>query len=52
MVSEVNNYRLELSRLMGASRAINVSHQSIDAAMEELGMVEGFDVVLEIVRQP
>jgi threonine 3-dehydrogenase len=44
----VNDYRLGLARRMGASLAINVSHESLDDAMRELGMVEGFDVGLEM----
>ncbi len=37
-----------LARKMGASRAINVSRESIDATMKELGMQEGFDIGLEM----
>jgi threonine 3-dehydrogenase len=48
VVTDVNDYRLGLARRMGASRAINVSHESLDDAMRELGMVEGFDVGLEM----
>ena len=52
VVTDVNDYRLDLARTMGASRAINVSHQSLDAAMQELGMTEGFDVGLEMSGNP
>ena len=45
-------YRLDLARKMGATKAINVSHQSLDTAMQELGMVEGFDVGLEMSGNP
>ena len=48
VITDVNDYRLELARKMGASRALNVTRESIDDAMSELGMVEGFDVGMEM----
>ncbi len=33
---------------MGATRAVNVQRESLDDAMKELGMKEGFDVGLEM----
>jgi threonine 3-dehydrogenase len=48
VVTDVNDYRLGLARSMGASRAINVAHQSIDDTMKDLEMQEGFDVGLEM----
>jgi threonine 3-dehydrogenase len=48
VITDVNDYRLELARKMGASLALNVTHDSIDDAMQELGMVEGFDVGMEM----
>jgi threonine 3-dehydrogenase len=44
----VNDYRLDLARRMGASRAINVASESLDRTMKDLGMQEGFDVGLEM----
>jgi len=44
----VNDYRLDLARKMGATRAINVQRDSIDQTMKDLGMQEGFDVGLEM----
>ena len=38
----------DLARKMGASRAINVTRESLDDTMKELGMKEGFDVGLEM----
>jgi threonine 3-dehydrogenase len=52
VITDVNDYRLDLARKMGASKAINVSHQSLDQAMKDLGMVEGFDVGLEMSGNP
>ena len=48
VVTDVNDYRLGLARKMGATRAINITRDSLDAAMQELGMQEGFDVGLEM----
>jgi len=48
VVTDVNEYRLELARKMGATLALNVAKDSIDAAMQKLGMTEGFDVGLEM----
>ena len=48
VITDVNDYRLELARKMGASRAINARQQSLDDTMRELGMQEGFDVGLEM----
>ena len=52
VVTDVNDYRLELARKMGATRAINVTRESLDDTMKSLGMVEGFDVGLEMSGNP
>jgi threonine 3-dehydrogenase len=52
VVTDVNDYRLDLARKMGASRAINVGRESLDDTMKSLGMVEGFDVGLEMSGNP
>ena len=52
VITDVNDYRLDLARKMGATRAINVSSTSIDATMKELGMIEGFDVGMEMSGNP
>jgi len=48
VITDVNDYRLDLARKMGATRAVNVQHESLDATMQSLGMQEGFDVGLEM----
>ena len=48
VITDVNDYRLGLARKMGASMALNVTRESIDDAMQELGMAEGFDVGMEM----
>jgi threonine 3-dehydrogenase len=52
VITDVNDYRLDLARKMGASRALNVAHDSIEGAMRDLGMEEGFDVGLEMSGNP
>ena len=48
VITDVNDYRLELARKMGATLALNVTRESLDDAMKQLGMQEGFDVGLEM----
>jgi threonine 3-dehydrogenase len=48
VITDVNDYRLELARKMGATRAVNVTKESLDDVMKQLGMQEGFDVGLEM----
>jgi len=46
------DYRLELARKMGITRAVNVSKENLTDVMAELGMTEGFDVGLEMSGAP
>ena len=48
VVTDVNDYRLELARRMGATRTVNVAREDLREVMERLGMKEGFDVGLEM----
>jgi threonine 3-dehydrogenase len=52
VITDINEYRLDLARQMGATRAINVKTTTIDETMKELGMVEGFDVGMEMSGNP
>lgn len=52
VVTDVNPYRLELARKMGASRALDVRTENLDDAMKSLGMEEGFDVGMEMSGVP
>ena len=52
VITDVNEYRLELARKMGASVALNVKRDSIDDTMRGLGMEEGFDVGMEMSGNP
>ena len=48
VVTEVNDYRLELARKLGATLAVNPVERNLHDVMRELGMTEGFDVGLEM----
>jgi threonine 3-dehydrogenase len=52
VITDVNEYRLDLARKMGATVALNVSEGSIDQVMTDLGMTEGFDVGMEMSGNP
>ena len=52
VITDVNEYRLELSRKMGVTRAVNVAKEDLKAIMAELGIKEGFDVGLEMSGAP
>ena len=48
VTTDLNPYRLDLARKMGATVALDVSERSIAQTQIELGMKEGFDVGLEM----
>lgn len=52
VITDVNPYRLELARKMGATVALNINEGTIEDVMRRLGMKEGFDVGLEMSGNP
>ncbi|MDA0680957.1 MAG: L-threonine 3-dehydrogenase [Proteobacteria bacterium] len=52
VITDINDYRLNLAKNMGASVALNVTKGSIDETMKALGMEEGFDVGMEMSGNP
>jgi len=52
VVTDVNDYRLGLAARMGASRTVNVARETLDTAMHDLRMEEGFDVGMEMSGNP
>jgi threonine 3-dehydrogenase len=48
VVTDVNDYRLDLAHKMGATRVVNVTKESLKDVMKDLHMTEGFDVGLEM----
>jgi threonine 3-dehydrogenase len=45
---DINDYRLSLAARLGATRTINSKVEDLGEVMKSLGMVEGFDVGLEM----
>jgi threonine 3-dehydrogenase len=52
VVTDVNPWRLDLAKKMGATRVVDVRSESISEVQKSLGMVEGFDVGLEMSGSP
>lgn len=52
VVTDVNPYRLELAKAMGATMTLDVRHEKIEDAQVALGMKEGFDVGMEMSGNP
>lgn len=53
VVTDVNPYRLDLAKKVGATLAVDVSKQDVNKVLqEELGMKEGFDVGMEMSGNP
>lgn len=48
VVTDMNPYRLDLAKKLGATRCVNVKEENLDDVMKEIGMREGFDVGLEM----
>jgi len=52
VITDVNPYRLELAKKMGATLAVDVRNRDLASVQKELGMKEGFDVGLEMSGNP
>ena len=52
VITDINDYRLELAKSLGETRTVNTAHESIDTVIEELKMSNGFDVGLEMSGNP
>ncbi len=48
VITDINDYRLKLAEKMGVTRAVNVKNEQLKQVMAELGMLEGFDIGLEV----
>jgi threonine 3-dehydrogenase len=48
VVTDVNPWRLDLAKRMGATRVVDVRSEKITDVARDLGMAEGFDVGLEM----
>ncbi len=47
VVTDLNPYRLEMARSIGADRAVD-AHNDLHQVMDDLGMTEGFDIGMEM----
>jgi threonine 3-dehydrogenase len=52
VITDINEYRLDLAKKMGASLALNPQKTTLKEAMKMLEMREGFDVGLEMSGNP
>ena len=52
VITDVNPYRLNLARKMGATLAVNVMEKTLPQVQKELDMKEGFDIGLEMSGNP
>ncbi len=52
VITDMNDYRLDLARRMGADVALNIKKGTIRDVQKQLGMKEGFDVGLEMSGSP
>ena len=48
IITDVNDYRLELARKMGVDAAVNTAKEDLPTVMKEQKLAEGFDVGLEM----
>jgi len=52
VITDVNPYRLDLARQMGVTLAVDVRERRLADVQKQLGMLEGFDVGLEMSGNP
>ncbi|MEX2365244.1 MAG: L-threonine 3-dehydrogenase [Pseudohongiellaceae bacterium] len=52
VITDINDFRLDLAKRMGATRTVNVASENLADVMHSLGMTEGFDVGLEMSGVP
>ena len=52
VITDVNEWRLDLARKMGVTEAVNVAHTDLTTVQKQITMKEGFDVGLEMSGNP
>lgn len=52
VITDMNEYRLELAKKMGATRTVNIAKESLKEVMKEVGVENGFTVGLEMSGHP
>ena len=52
VITDINEYRLDLAKKLGATKTINISKEKIEDCFKELNINNGFDVGLEVSGNP
>lgn len=52
VITDINDYRLELARKLGATCTVNVAKNSLSETMQQLGIENGFTVGMEMSGHP
>ncbi len=52
VITDVNDYRLKLAARLGIERAVRADRETLESVMAGLGMIEGFDVGMEMSGNP
>ena len=52
VITDINEYRLDLAKKLGATKTINVSKEKIEDCFQELDIINGFDIGLEVSGNP
>lgn len=52
VVTDTNTFRLDIADRMGATRTVDITGADLDLVKKELGILEGFDVALEMSGNP
>lgn len=52
VVTDINDYRLNLASTMGATRIVNITREKLPDIQRELKMKEGFDIGMEMSGNP
>lgn len=52
VITDINPYRLNLAKMVGATRVVNVNLEKLTDISRELGLREGFDVAMEMSGNP
>jgi len=52
VITDISDYRLGLASSLGATRAVNITRESLEDVQRDLDMGEGFDVAMEMSGAP
>lgn len=52
VITDVNDYRLKLAARLGIERGVRADRETLESVMADLGMIEGFDVGMEMSGNP